>query len=78
MASERDAVEGTSQQPDELVMRKHDNMVRVSAVVNSERVFYAETEIGRSQQVMKAGIQAFVSQGYEVELDDADTEGAFQ
>lgn len=62
----------------ELRMRKRDGTVKLSVAIDGDHVFYAEPEVGRSQQAMKAAIQTFVGRAFNAELDDADTEDAFQ
>lgn len=73
--------ESSQQNPqefDELVFRKEGDSVLIWGVVDGEKVFHAEPEVGRSSTTMRAALQTWIGRAYDGELDDADTEGAFQ
>lgn len=63
---------------DQLVMRKSDDTVQISAVVDGEQVFYAEPGIHHSKGTIRSAVQTWASRAYEDELDEDQTEAAFQ
>ena len=62
----------------ELVFRKDGETLVIFAVLDGEQILHLEPTITRSTSAIKAAVTTFIGRAFETELDDSETEGAFQ
>jgi len=67
--------EDNEEKPTEFVMKKDNEFLLIWAVIEGEEVYHASPHVQMAQAPIQAGIQTFISQAYQAELEDlVDTE----